>query len=340
MSSPIPVSVLIPAYNAERYLTACLESIAAQSFADFEAIIINDGSTDGTAEIGRAFAARDPRFSVVDIPHSGLATARNRSIEASRGEFICFVDADDTLHPDALKILMYFQRLTGAEVVACDLTKGIRDPFSGQPSVNEDSALKPQIPEYRLSLLLPKLREMSPVEAIEQVLYQKILLNTACGKIISRNLLVNEPFTPGIYYEDLDAFYRFFDKADKIAYLPEPLYFYRQVPSSMIHSWNERRLDVLDVTDRILEYMLEHHPEITAAAEDRRFSAHFNMLAVLIVNDIDNPQAMERCMKVIRGYRSRELRNPRVRLKNKLGALLSYGGLPLIRLASRLSGQK
>lgn len=333
MSPTVPVSILVPAYNAERYIAACLESVAAQTFGDFEAIIINDESTDGTADIARRFCARDPRFRLVDIPHSGLATARNRSLEAAKGEFICFLDADDTLRRDALELMILCQRSSGASIVACDFVESTDNPFTESTAPLQDT---PERLPMNRKKILAELRQMTPEDAIGQTLYQKLLLNSVCGKIISRQHLPAGIFTDGIYYEDLDSFYRIFDKAEKIAYLPVALYFYRQVSTSMLHKWDSRRLDVLDVTDRILEYMHQHHPELVAGAEDRRFSAHFNMLTLMIINDIHNPAAIDRCLRVIREYRFRELRNPRVRLKNKLGALLSYGGLPLIRLTSRI----
>jgi len=100
------ISVIIPAYNAQAYLRECLESVLAQSFSDWEAIIVNDGSTDSTREIGLCFTARDSRFRLVSTPNGGLSSARNAGIAEARGQWLTYLDSDDTLYPDALARLM------------------------------------------------------------------------------------------------------------------------------------------------------------------------------------------------------------------------------------------
>ena len=81
------ISVIIPAYNAQAYLRECLESVLAQSFSDWEAIIVDDGSTDSTCEIGLCFTARDSRFRLISTPNGGLSSARNTGIAEARGQW-------------------------------------------------------------------------------------------------------------------------------------------------------------------------------------------------------------------------------------------------------------
>ena len=134
---------------------------------------------------------------------------------------------------------------------------------------------------------------------------------------------------------DLDLFYRLFERAGKIAYLPEKLYFYRKNPSSFINTLSPGRFDALTVTDRILSYYCG--TPLEPAARDRRFSAHFNILLLLLRSGSDGHEPKSRAWSVEKRGRAEAIRNPKVRLKNKLGAILSYGGRPFLNLLSKLS---
>jgi glycosyltransferase involved in cell wall biosynthesis len=96
------VSVLVAAYNAAASIEAALLSVQQQSFENWECVVVDDGSTDSTAEIVEAFTAKDARFRLLDIPHSGVVTARNHGAGRSRGEFVAILDADDRMMPERL----------------------------------------------------------------------------------------------------------------------------------------------------------------------------------------------------------------------------------------------
>ena len=98
------VSIIIPVYNIEKYVQACLESVAAQTYTDFEVIIVDDGSTDSSGKICDAFCMQDKRFRVVHQDNQGAGMARNTGIRHSSGHYIMFVDGDDILLPDALEV--------------------------------------------------------------------------------------------------------------------------------------------------------------------------------------------------------------------------------------------
>ena len=112
------VSVIIPVYNVERYVDACLDSVCRQTFADFEAIVIDDGSTDGSLEIVRRRAAADPRFVVIHTENRGVARARERALSEARGKWIAFLDSDDLWEPDMLERLVAAS--DDCDIVCCD----------------------------------------------------------------------------------------------------------------------------------------------------------------------------------------------------------------------------
>lgn len=98
---PVKVSVIVPIYNVEKYLSACLHSCINQTLFDIEIICVNDGSTDGSLQILEAFAARDYRIKIINKPNGGLSSARNAGIKAANGEILMFLDSDDYLMPNA-----------------------------------------------------------------------------------------------------------------------------------------------------------------------------------------------------------------------------------------------
>ena len=101
------ISVIIPVFNVEPFLTPCLESVKAQTFKDFEAILVDDGSTDSSGMICDEFARSDHRFRVVHQSNQGVSAARNRGLDLAKGEYVYFVDADDEIRPEALEHLYH-----------------------------------------------------------------------------------------------------------------------------------------------------------------------------------------------------------------------------------------
>ena len=100
------ISIIIPVYNTESYLARCVDSILSQSFIDFELLLIDDGSTDGSGVICDAFADQDGRVRVFHKENGGVGSARNLGIDNAQGEWLYFVDSDDELMPDGLQVLV------------------------------------------------------------------------------------------------------------------------------------------------------------------------------------------------------------------------------------------
>ena len=117
--NPPVISVIIPVYNAERYLRECLTSLVNQTFRAYEIIAVNDGSTDGSLAILRHFQKDWPQLRVIDQENGGVSAARNVGMAAARGEYLGFMDADDTVAPNYLERLYRTCVVTGAEVSCC-----------------------------------------------------------------------------------------------------------------------------------------------------------------------------------------------------------------------------
>jgi glycosyltransferase involved in cell wall biosynthesis len=310
------VWLVIPVFNATPYLQECLDSIKQQSCSDFHVLIVDDGSTDNSIDIITDYCQQDSRFELIRSNHQGVSKARNIGIDAAKGKYIGFVDADDCLYPNSLQLLLDTITTTDSQVCIGNFT--IAKEYSGDLA----KATAPMV--------------MSYTTAMRHALYQRYIFNAPWGMLMERQLLGdNIRFREGTRYEDLDAFYLFYEQSQRIAYIPSKVYFYRNAADSFIHQWSDSRLDALTVTDRIVEYMTNHYPELIVPAKDRQFSAYFNTLLLLLHYNIPDSATISKCHGLIKQRRISTLLNPHVRLKNKLGALLSYGGLPLLRLASR-----
>ena len=126
------LSVIVPVYNAEQYLDQCISSILDQSFSDFYLFLVNDGSTDNSRDICEKFALLDSRVTVWHLPNNGPSTARNFALEKVSTEWVCFVDSDDILEKDYLKVFFkygvpdkYCLEMQGMEYVDCTGNKGL-----------------------------------------------------------------------------------------------------------------------------------------------------------------------------------------------------------------------
>lgn len=314
------VSVIIPAYNAERYLPQCLDSVmlcARDAREQTEVIVVDDGSTDSTARIASNYAG----VRVLSQDNAGLSAARNAGIDAASGEWIMFVDADDVLLSGAVDCLVALAAKHRCKIAAGAVVSG--DALSAG-SCGCDT-LQEEI--------------LSGPTAVERTLYQQMpLLGSAWGKIWHRSLFNSVRFTEGLYYEDLDLFYKAFLQAGAVAVCTRPVYFYRLHPASFLRTFSPRILDVLEVTRRMEQYMLQEYPALVKAARDRRLSANFNIYNRLHSAEAsgfaDRDAVADECWRTIRRLRAASLFDPRVRFKNKIGVLASYCGRSIYNLIS------
>ena len=113
----VRLSVIVPVYNVEDYLDECLQSLADQDWHNFEAICVNDGSTDGSRQILERWAQREPWIRLVDKPNGGLSSARNAGMRVAKGDYLCFLDSDDHLLPQACRRIVEVFDLTDSEVI-------------------------------------------------------------------------------------------------------------------------------------------------------------------------------------------------------------------------------
>ncbi|MCH5220522.1 MAG: glycosyltransferase [Muribaculaceae bacterium] len=308
------ISIIIPAFNVEKYLGECIDSVLAQSFADYEVIVVDDGSSDNTLEVAVSKASKDPRVKVAHQENAGPSAARNNGLEMAKGEWIVFVDGDDMLLPGALDVFNEVALQTEADIICASST----DKYLAGVNLKKAN--------------LSSTKHYTPVQGLTSILYQKELTASVWAKMYKRSVWERVRFTTGILYEDLDVIYRVFSEARKVVYIDTEVYYYRSNPNSILHTFNSQRFDVLDVTRRIEEQCRDNAPSLLRAANDRRMSAAFNMLGLIYAHGVAGEYAdrVKECTDVITHYRRQAITDPNVRLKNKCGALLSYLGFPVL----------
>ena len=325
------ISVIIPVYNAEQYLTQCLDSVAGQTFADFEAIIVNDGSTDGSADIIREYAGRDSRFIVVEQENKGLSEARNAGINIARGQWITFVDSDDMVAPDFLQALLDAAQKTGA-----DISCSGKRLFWNRADVAGKNA-----PQASCNVCAQKSYAtvaLSPEEALAYALYQKGGPDySAWSKLYDARIWKNRRFKPGIYFEDMDCIPQALLNAKKVAFVPEPLYLNRRHKTSILATaYDRKKAELLDIAEKICTLVKGKGKEIELAADCNLFSASCSIL-MRTPDTADFADYRERAWKNILTTR-KAVRSPRARMRNKVAALCSLGGRAFLGMALRRFG--
>ena len=135
------VSIIVPVYNAEASLRRCVESVLNQEFTDFELILANDGSRDGSGGICDAFAAADSRVRVIHKENTGVSDTRNQAISQARGRYLQFLDSDDWITPNATKLLVRAAESRGCDMVVADFYRVVGERVSHKGDIDEDTVL-------------------------------------------------------------------------------------------------------------------------------------------------------------------------------------------------------
>lgn len=254
------LSIIVPIYNVEQWLSDTIESILAQSFRDFELILVDDGATDGSGAICDQYAVRDSRIRVIHQKNAGVSAARNAGVAAARGEHIGFVDSDDIVETDMYEIMMELAYTYSADIVQCFHDRAIT--LNASTRCNDVEIMDGKS-------FVRRLFTKKSADYTNQV--------SLCTKIIRRELFEGITFPVGQVYEDEQETYKICLKARKIVETPNVLYHYVRRDNSIITGVSaEKMLDKqLALLDR-LNYLPEVIPDLKekCALSFVRYSEH------------------------------------------------------------------
>lgn len=229
------LSVIVPVYNVKDYLAACLDSILAQTFTDFEVILVDDGSTDGSSVICDAYAKKDSRIRCVHKENGGLVSARQEGFRHIAGTYATFVDSDDWIAADMYEKMCGAAKETDADVICCNYISAAPD----KKIERRDFCAPGLYDKRRLT------EEIYPQMLLSGSFFHFGISPSLCNKIFRKSLLGAHLFQVPLSIklgEDGLATYPCLLHADSVRFLSDSLYFYRSTGSSLTHTMDSRRL--------------------------------------------------------------------------------------------------
>lgn len=226
------ISVIVPVYNVKKYISECIDSILAQTYNYFELILVDDGSKDGSGDICENYGKKDERIRVFHKENEGLSSARNKGIDEAVGDYICFVDSDDTLRADYLEKLYNAITVDKSDISICDIQA---------TKLSEENLQKKVI------------FKMTSADA-KKWLYDErtkeyVLMVVAWNKLYSSKIFEGIRYPEGKLHEDEFMIGLVLSKASVISFVPEKLYIYRDNTSGItsdVNRFNIRHFDVID----------------------------------------------------------------------------------------------
>lgn len=303
------VSIVIPAYNAEKTITRCVQSLLRQKYRHFELLLVNDGSKDQTLSLCQTLAKEDPRIIVIDKENGGVSSARNLGIERAKGEYIVFVDADDWVEPDYLSNFMDNKQPDG--LVVCEVT--------------HDEVISPKPLEKKI---------MSIPEAQIEVLGTKYIFGYPVNKMYDLHLIkrihirFDENITMG---EDLLFCMQYlYHCQGKIVYTNKETYHYEISDDGAVKShfignkaFNRQMLSEVDAIGNSKLYVFKKDPAVRKALENRYLKAAVNSLRVLAVYQKTKDPSYLKLIKNVRSGAFSYIFLSHNALSSKLSVLLS-----------------
>lgn len=335
----VEISVIVPVYNAEKFIEKCVQSILDQSFVNLEAVLVDDGSSDASPDLCDAFAEKDSRVKVIHQKNAGVSAARNAGIQAASGRFVCFMDADDWYEKDALQILYQAQQVNDADLTYADVYHTNQRQKSYVHVFGEPFDLQGKDICYRLQLACvgygytpfpPKTWSISGLGSVWNKLYKLEII---------RNHHLGYDFDTDEIYEDNLFTISYLKYADKVCYVNQPIYNYRQTAGSSIHRFRPQRSE----TSR---KVFANTRAVFQNTEDEAFRKAFYILVIRQLSETlrvyyFNPQNdksfSERCKELKETIRSEDYRDAicnvdlhKLIKPHKLTAITAKTGSPFV----------
>ena len=275
MRQPL-VTVVIPVYNIEPYIRECIDSVCAQTYRNIEILAVNDGSTDPSKAVLEVAAFEDSRIRIFDKPNGGLSDARNYGLARANGEYICFIDGDDTIAEDYVGAMVQaIESEPDADICVCDMEYVYED---GHTEFSSGGSFTSGCP-----------KENPPLIRIN---------NSACNKLYRTSLFQKILFPKGKLYEDLATVPILLYESRKAVRVPRALYRYRQREGSIQHKTDRRVFHIYDAIDRVRDYVGYHGNEPEIRAEIMHMYVIFGLdITTLKIKDMERNEERVRMLE-------------------------------------------
>ena len=282
------ISVIVPVYNARRYLETCIASVLSQSYSSLELLLIDDGSTDGSGAICDAWQAKDSRVRVIHTENRGVSSARNTGIETATGDYIAFLDADDALLDEALTTMYGLLLEHGCDIAVCT-----------KLSFNADGT--------HCMVDFPATFELwSAKQGLEASLRDHPATYSVWGKLYRKAAIGDIRFVPGRnIHEDSFFIFQCMLKEPKVVVQNTAVIHYNISENSASRgSFSDKYLAILYYAEQKQSLILAQAPEYAALAENVMLKAHMALLKKLTVSTDPRCRKLERTsLRYVRRHR-------------------------------------
>ena len=300
------VSIIVPVYNVEAYVDRSIQSLTNQTYRNIEILLVNDGSIDNSSVICDLWAQKDKRIKVIHKKNGGQGSARNKALDIARGEYICFLDSDDTAKKDYIEFLYNMIKEKHLDISACNNEifdengTFLRERKTGEGYV-----------------------ELTGTEAIKSLWTDGVINIGPWGKLYKKELWEDIRFKE-CFSEDWATMHFIYEKADRVGYSYECKIEYLIRSNSSIRKFQEKKLIMLDIAKDNIQYA-QSHPELLPASYQKAVSVYFHILFQL-PNDSKYDIVRKQIKLLIKEIRLSIIVSRECRSKTKIAVLLSYFG--------------
>ncbi len=294
------LSVIIPVYNAEKYLNRCLESVCNQTYNNLEVLLVDDGSSDSSGAICDNYADKDSRVKVFHVTNGGQASARNIGLSHATGQYITFVDNDDWIDDRMYEKLMELVDRYNCPITGCATIKEFSDGAVHNEYTKMESGIR------------------SGKQCNIDILYQNSCTWGALwNKIYKKELWEGISFPSGKQLEDYVVITKLFNSADQVYFFKEPMHHYSMREDSQSKKgFSDQKLSVIESAEAIRDYFLENSKDVEILDASNYFV--FNIMVMILWgcyrSDYDNKKG------VLKSYKKRTI----IELKKNLFNIKNY----------------
>ena len=309
------ISIIIPVYNAEKYLKDCITSVLSQTYYNLEIILIDDGSTDSSSQLVDVYAKSDSRIKTIHQKNTGLSGARNTGLKIATGKYVTFVDSDDQIAPGMVKGLLTALQESNADIAICSFKETYPNGKTKHFSHNHST------------------QTYTAKEALAAMLQEKGFMLSTTIKLFPTQYFKNIKFPLGKLHEDVGTTYKLFFKASKLVFVPDEYYIYMHHDNSIINqTFDDRKFDLIKLTDQMCDDIDTKYPDLKNITKERRMRARFSILRQI---PLGHPKAKS-IVNYLKTHETYITNNPAATKADKLALKLALFNPRLLQFAYKL----
>lgn len=299
------ISVIVPVYNVEQYVSDCLDSIISQTYRNLEILVVDDGSTDSSGCICDKYAEIDGRMVVFHKENGGLSDARNYALERCTGEYITFVDSDDLVAQDYVAYLYGLAVKYGADVSTCKYEAFLDKVRQEHEKMTNDGYMA------------------SPEKCIAVMSLCTDASHSAWGKMFRRSLWQTSRF-PNNLYEDYSIIYYIVSQANICAIGLLQKYYYRQRETSIMGQTfgREKFALLLDIADAVAGWLVRRYPNIDYAIIRMQLTTHCRVMNWIMASDADYAELEKRIITTVNANKKTIIHSKNVQFSDKIKVMI------------------